>query len=144
MASSIGSTGSNSSVSSALQQVQNNNTNLNEQSFLQLLSTQLSNQDPTSPQDETQMLAQLAQFSTVEGVNNMSATESQMQASSLLGKTVTALTSSNNNAVTVTGPVTSISWNGSTTNLTVNDPQVGPTAVTISEITSVSNGSGSN
>jgi flagellar basal-body rod modification protein FlgD len=139
MASAVNTTGSSSSVSSALQQVQNNNQQLNEQSFLQLLSTQLANQDPDSPQDETQMLAQLAQFSTVEGVNNMATTESQMQASSLLGKTATALTSVNNNAVTVSGTVTSVRWDGTNTYVTIKDPTNGSTEVTTNEVTKVSN-----
>jgi len=34
--------------------------------FLQLLTTQLAHQDPTAPQDNAQMIAQLAQFSTLE------------------------------------------------------------------------------
>jgi flagellar basal-body rod modification protein FlgD len=39
--------------------------NLTESDFMKLLTTQLSNQDPTSPVDDTQMLAQLAQFSNL-------------------------------------------------------------------------------
>ncbi len=38
---------------------------LNEGDFMTLLTTQLANQDPTAPVDNTQMLAQLAQFSTL-------------------------------------------------------------------------------
>jgi flagellar basal-body rod modification protein FlgD len=34
--------------------------------FLQLLTTQLAHQDPTAPQDNAQMIAQLAQFSSLE------------------------------------------------------------------------------
>jgi len=37
-----------------------------EQMFLQLLVAQLQNQDPTQPQDGTQFVAQLAQFSSLE------------------------------------------------------------------------------
>ena len=37
-----------------------------EQTFLQLLVAQLQNQDPTNPQDGTQFVAELAQFSSVE------------------------------------------------------------------------------
>ncbi len=43
--------------------------NLNEADFMKLLTTQLSNQDPTAPVDNAQMLAQLAQFSTLAGVD---------------------------------------------------------------------------
>jgi flagellar basal-body rod modification protein FlgD len=38
----------------------------NEQTFLELLVAQLQNQDPTSPQDGTQFVSQLAQFSSLE------------------------------------------------------------------------------
>lgn len=38
----------------------------NEQTFLQLLVTQLKNQDPLQPQDGSQFVAQLAQFSNLE------------------------------------------------------------------------------
>ncbi len=37
-----------------------------EQTFLQLLVAQLQNQDPTDPQDGTQFVSQLAQFSSLE------------------------------------------------------------------------------
>jgi flagellar basal-body rod modification protein FlgD len=38
----------------------------NEQTFLQLLVSQLKNQDPSSPMDGTQFVTQLAQFSQLE------------------------------------------------------------------------------
>ncbi|MCH7629234.1 flagellar hook assembly protein FlgD [Novosphingobium sp.] len=42
--------------------------------FLQLLTTQLKNQDPTQPVDNSQMVAQLAQFSTLSNSTDMAAT----------------------------------------------------------------------
>lgn len=42
---------------------------LGEGDFLKLLTTQLANQDPTNPVDNTQMLAQLAQFSSLSAQN---------------------------------------------------------------------------
>ncbi len=66
--------------------------------FLQLFVAQLKNQNPLEPQDGSDFLAQLAQFSTVEGIKNMesafnkiadSLNSSQaMQASNLVGKKV--------------------------------------------------------
>jgi len=39
--------------------------------FLKLLVTQLKNQDPLSPTDNTAFVAQLAQFSSLEGIKNL-------------------------------------------------------------------------
>ncbi|AEI37511.1 MAG: flagellar hook capping FlgD N-terminal domain-containing protein [Zymomonas mobilis subsp. pomaceae] len=47
--------------------------------FLKLLTTQLQYQDPDSPVDDTQMAAQMAQFSSVAGINQMNTTLSSIQ-----------------------------------------------------------------
>jgi len=44
---------------------------LDQNSFMQLMIAQFKNQDPTKPQDPTQFLGQLAQFSTVSGIQDM-------------------------------------------------------------------------
>jgi len=51
----------------------------NEQTFLQLLVTQLQNQDPTNPVDGTQFVAQLAQFSELEQMINVNTNLQQIQ-----------------------------------------------------------------
>lgn len=43
-------------------------TSLDQADFLKLLTAQLRNQDPTKPVDNAEYVAQLAQFSTVEGI----------------------------------------------------------------------------
>ncbi|HLJ46800.1 MAG TPA: flagellar hook capping FlgD N-terminal domain-containing protein [Bryobacteraceae bacterium] len=43
----------------------------NEQTFLKLFVAQLQNQDPANPQDPTQFVAQLAQFSELEQILQM-------------------------------------------------------------------------
>ena len=48
--------------------------------FLQLLITQLQHQDPTSPQDEGEFVAQLAQFSTLEKLTEISSGIDQLRA----------------------------------------------------------------
>ena len=66
--------------------------------FLKLLVTQLKNQDPLNPLDNAQMTSQLAQMSTVSGIEKLNSTLSglvdslgnsqTMQASAMIGKKV--------------------------------------------------------
>ena len=61
--------------------------------FLMLLSAQLRHQDPLNPQNDSEFAAQLAQFSSLEQMQNMNTTLSAManyQAYSLVGKYVIA------------------------------------------------------
>ena len=48
--------------------------NLCKNEFLELLTKQLQYQDPLSPMDNTAMIAQLAQFSTLEQMENLNTT----------------------------------------------------------------------
>jgi flagellar basal-body rod modification protein FlgD len=68
---------------------------LGKDDFLKLLLTQLSHQDPTSPMDNNQFIAQMAQFSSLEQMTNMSNGFTKMsamlnssQAVNTIGKTV--------------------------------------------------------
>ena len=72
---------------------------LGKDDFLKLLLTQLSNQDPTSPMENTEFIAQMAQFSSLEQMTNMSTEFAKLanmlnsnEAVSLLGKNVTIST----------------------------------------------------
>ena len=47
---------------------------LNQSDFLTLMTAQLKNQDPFNPVDNTQMIAQMAQFSSVAGIAQMNTT----------------------------------------------------------------------
>ena len=49
----------------------NDNSALGKDAFLQILITQLQNQDPTSPMDDREFIAQMAQFSSLEQMQNM-------------------------------------------------------------------------
>jgi flagellar basal-body rod modification protein FlgD len=68
---------------------------LGKDDFLKLLITQLSHQDPTQPLEDREFVAQMAQFSTLEQMTNMTGELSKVlgllarsQAVALLGKTV--------------------------------------------------------
>jgi len=54
---------------------------LDQAAFLKLMTTQLQTQDPFNPVDNTQMVAQMAQFSSVAGISQMNTTLSSIQAS---------------------------------------------------------------
>lgn len=68
---------------------------LGKDDFLKILMAQMTNQDPTSPMDNTQFIAQMAQFSSLEQMTNMSTNFEKLasmvsasEAQSLLGRTV--------------------------------------------------------
>ena len=71
---------------------------LGQDAFLQLMITQMKNQDPLSPQDNSEFVAQLAQFSSVEGLDKLNKnfnaftggfmSNQALQASSLVGRSV--------------------------------------------------------
>ena len=48
-------------------------TELGQDTFLKLLVTQLQHQDPLDPMDDTEFIAQLAQFSSLEKLTEMAA-----------------------------------------------------------------------
>jgi flagellar basal-body rod modification protein FlgD len=88
---------------SALSSITSNSTgsvSLGEEDFLTLLVAQLEHQDPLDPQDNSEFIAQLAQFSTLEqqtstnknleALLNSNQSIEQLSAFSLLGQTVTA------------------------------------------------------
>jgi flagellar basal-body rod modification protein FlgD len=56
-------------------------TELGSQEFMQLMLTQLKNQDPFKPLDPAQFLGQLAQFSTVTGIQNMQSSMTELAGS---------------------------------------------------------------
>ena len=72
---------------------------LGKDSFLKLLVTQMQNQNPLDPQDNSEFVAQLAQFSSLETMQNLSTSvdsistmyqsSQALQASSLVGRSVT-------------------------------------------------------
>lgn len=85
------------------------NDELGKDEFMKLLITQMEHQDPLSPQDNTQYIAQLAQFSSLEGISNLNSTVSNfatslqstqaLQASTLVGRSVQVMS----NAAELTG-----------------------------------------
>ena len=88
---------------------------LGKDAFLQLLVTQLRNQNPLEPLSNTEYIAQMAQFTSVEQLMNLATEMSALRnnlgiASSLIGKVVewTEMDSATGQPVTLQGVVESI------------------------------------
>ena len=129
--------GTNTQNTSAQTTTSTSKNTLGQDAFLKLLMTQLRNQDPLQPTDNTAFIAQLAQFSSLQEVQGISTnlksyTSSQpiLEASNLIGRTVTGKDSDSN---TVQGKVSSVRFDSG--NVILN---VGGTEVTADSLTSIS------
>ena len=81
--------------------------------FLQLMISELTNQDPLNPMDNTQLVQQIGELRSIAASDQLTSTLQAVQtqqslttASSLIGKRVTAISTDNEN---VTGKITSVS-----------------------------------
>jgi len=128
MVSSVTSTTSTPSAQTSMQK----DMGLTSTDFLNMFVAQLKNQDPTSPQDPSQMLSQLAQMTQVEQAYDTNTnlqslltgqnTASGLNAASLVGTTVTA----NGNSVSFDGTSSpSLEYNlagaSTSSNITISD-----------------------
>ncbi|MEZ5278647.1 MAG: flagellar hook capping FlgD N-terminal domain-containing protein [Opitutaceae bacterium] len=98
---------------------------LGQEDFLKLLTVQFSSQDPLKPMEDTSFIAQMANFSSLEIMNNMStsmanlSTSQQLSAAQLLlGKDVEVLGKDNNRA---TGTVSAVFMDGDKTMIRVGN-----------------------
>jgi flagellar basal-body rod modification protein FlgD len=114
---------------------------LGKQDFLKLLMAQLQNQDPMKPMDDTQMIAQMAQFSSLEASQALNASiqannnmQTVFQAGALIGKYIRAQQADGSSS---TGAVTSVGFT-STNGITTPTIQVNGKDVDYSTINEVS------
>ncbi len=99
---SIGNNGEIIKDTTALDAITKNPGNtLGKDAFLQLLVCQMQNQDPLNPSTDTEYIAQLATFSQLEELQNLSAGVTTMQSMNMVGKYVTVSTT-NSTGSTVT------------------------------------------
>lgn len=80
------------------------------QDFMQLLSTEMANQDPLQPMDPTQTMTQLAQFTNLQQTNAIAQSQSLATGNSYLGSQVTV--SNGAGQAPLTGTVTAIDTSG--------------------------------
>lgn len=112
---------------------------LNQDQFLQLLVTQLKNQDPTNPLSSNDMLNQVTQLSTLQSLHQLNAgfgdllqLQQLTQGSSLLGRSVQYTDGATSSAAS--GVVSAVNVKDGTILL-----QVGGRDVPLSQVTSVQN-----
>ncbi len=101
---------------------------LDQQAFLQLLVAQLRNQDPSSPMDSSQLMAQTTQLSTMEQLTELTSTsreafslQMRVAAASLVGQTVSWTDA---DGVAASGTVDAVDYSGSVPVVTVGDQQI--------------------
>ncbi|GAA1577056.1 flagellar hook assembly protein FlgD [Dactylosporangium maewongense] len=106
---------------------------LGKDAFLKLLVAQLKYQDPMKPMDNSEFLAQTAQFTTVEKLTDLATAQQslltaqlQLGASNLIGKTVAY---TDKDGKEQSGVVTAATFSGTSPTLRVGDTDVALTAV---------------
>ena len=103
--------------------------------FLKLLAAQLSNQDVSNPTDNTLFVSQMAQFSSLQAMQNMQIASDKQYASSLVGKKVfISTTNSEGQTATDEGLVNNVVFSSSG-----NTVQVNGYTYKVSDITQVIN-----
>ncbi|MDI7248268.1 MAG: flagellar hook capping FlgD N-terminal domain-containing protein [Anaerolineae bacterium] len=108
-------------------------TELGKDAFLKLLLTELRYQDALKPVDDKEMIAQMAQFSTLEQMQNLGVAmeglakmQHATQAAALIGKKITAAVGDE----VITGTVSGVKFKDSVAYLIVGEKEVLVTDVT--------------
>ena len=111
---------------------------LGKDSFIQLLVTQMKYQDPLNPMDNSEMLAQLAQFTALEQMMNVAQASEKQLASNMIGKYVEySYTDSTSGETSYNvGKVDYVNINGSTPLL-----GIGELEISLDEVYSIVDGS---
>ena len=94
---------------------------MDKDSFLQLLVAQMKYQDPLEPTSNTEYIAQYAQFSELESMQNLSSNMDLQRGTALVGKEVVMETkNSSGDAITVEGRVDYVTSEGSKVFLSID------------------------
>ncbi|OPZ91973.1 MAG: flagellar basal body rod modification protein [Firmicutes bacterium ADurb.Bin419] len=99
---------------------------LGKDEFLSLLITQLQYQDPLNPQEDKEFIAQMAQFSALEQMQNLNSSYSATQAFALIGKTISANLKEDGSGTTnlIQGEVTGVRMQGGKAFVVVNNQDI--------------------
>ena len=90
---------------------------LGQDDFLKLLVTQMTSQDPLNPQKDTDFVAQMASFTSLEQAKSTGTDIALLQANSLLGRTVTMQV---NSTTATTGQVSAVQIEAGKPSVVVN------------------------
>lgn len=94
--------------------------------FLNLIVAQMTNQDPMNPMENTDFIAQMAQFSSLEAMSDLREVAMEGQATSLIGKNVVVASYDSKGELEVQeGIVQRVTIFGGEARLYVNDKEYG-------------------
>ena len=113
---------------SSASQSTNPSQTLNQADFLQLLVTQMTSQDPLDPESDTDKAAQMAQFSSLQSSQQMQGDLQNIQATGLIGQTVSATPSTGGSPIT--GVVTSVQVSAGTPQIIIGGQTYNLSAIT--------------
>jgi flagellar basal-body rod modification protein FlgD len=110
---------------------------LGKDQFLQILVTQLRNQDPMQPMQDKEFIAQMAQFSSLEQMMNMSKEMTNLRQSAgmvaaLIGKEVSWVETTDQGVIDHSGTVSAVLWKDN-----VQYARVGNQDVAVDQILSI-------
>jgi len=99
---------------------ENKKSELGQSDFLSLMTEQMKNQDFMNPTDNTESIAQLAQFNSLQQMQQMTYYAGASFATSLIGKSVTLGSADSGSVEKITGVVSAIKLNGESFEVIVN------------------------
>ncbi|TFB23209.1 flagellar hook assembly protein FlgD [Filobacillus milosensis] len=115
-------------------QMREGNSKMDKDAFLKILMTQLTNQDPMDPMKDKDFVAQMASFSQLEQISNMSSNFEKLfnqqnqsnflQYSNLIGNQVSYIVEQNGESNNAQSEVTSVKREGQDIFLTLNNGDV--------------------
>jgi len=118
---------------------------LGQDDFLKLLAVQMQAQDPLNPMQDTEFISQMANFTSLEQMKNLTASfesfinqQRSVDAQSYLGKTVTVFDSEQG---LVTGSVSGVTFEEGETRITVGGKNYDPALITTYHAPSTASGS---
>ncbi len=121
----VGNTAGNSNTANV--STAKSNQSLGKDDFLKLLVTQLQSQDPLNPMDDKEFIAQMAQFTSLEQMQNMNTSVQITQATAYIGKQITW---DNDQGVQQTGVVSAVRMISGEPKIVVGDQVLALTKVT--------------